>query len=360
MEKILSIIVPSYNMEKYLPKCLGSLVVAPELMERLEVLVVNDGSKDRTSEIAHEFAAKWPQTFKVIDKPNGHYGSCINAALPVATGKYVKVLDADDYFDTAVLAEYLAFLGSFDEKDSPDVIFSEYRFVDENGKIGSNWASCREMGLPEGRVFPMNDLRDKQAVCQHHAITYRTAILQKMGYRQSEGICYTDNEWSSIPMSAMKTAAYFPKILYLYLLGREGQSMQTAVWEKNLWMMEKGAWKIRQFVKDNEECADYDLAYPRQFAYSMFKAVYTTYIFSSNKSRIGLDIGAFDKRLAQEDPDIYRRLADEVYSRRIRYRYIRAWRRHAPLLGLCIAGCKLYSKVAPRLYAWYRCEGGVG
>ena len=73
-EKILSIIVPSYNMEKYLPKCLGSLVVAPELMERLEVFVVNDGSKDRTSEIAHEFASKWPNTFRVVDKSNGHYG----------------------------------------------------------------------------------------------------------------------------------------------------------------------------------------------------------------------------------------------------------------------------------------------
>ena len=82
--KILTVIVPSYNMEKYLPKCLGSLIVASELMERIEVIVVNDGSTDRTSEIAHEFAANYPQTFKVIDKSHGHYGSCINTALPIA------------------------------------------------------------------------------------------------------------------------------------------------------------------------------------------------------------------------------------------------------------------------------------
>ena len=88
--KTLSIIVPSYNMEAYLPKCLGSLVVAPELMETLEVLVVNDGSKDRTSEGAPGFEAKYPGMFRVIDKANGNYGSCINRGLAEATGFYVK------------------------------------------------------------------------------------------------------------------------------------------------------------------------------------------------------------------------------------------------------------------------------
>lgn len=78
MDKILSIIVPSYNMEAYLPKCLGSLVIADEaLLQKLDVIVVNDGSKDRTSEIAHGFETKYPGVFRVIDKPNGHYGSCI-------------------------------------------------------------------------------------------------------------------------------------------------------------------------------------------------------------------------------------------------------------------------------------------
>ena len=94
--KILSIIVPSYNMEAYLPKCLRGLVIDDkELLGKLDVIVVNDGSKDRTSEIAHSFETKYPGVFRVIDKTNGHYGSCINAALPVAEGEYVKILDAD-------------------------------------------------------------------------------------------------------------------------------------------------------------------------------------------------------------------------------------------------------------------------
>ena len=107
--KILSIIVPSYDMEAYLPKCLGSLVVDDrELLQKLDVIVVNDGSKDRTSEIAHEFEANYRGVFRVIDKDNGHYGSCINAGLAVAAGTFVKVLDADDYYLTDNFKEYLS------------------------------------------------------------------------------------------------------------------------------------------------------------------------------------------------------------------------------------------------------------
>lgn len=68
-------------------------------MQRLEVLVVNDGSKDNSSAIAHEYQDKYPDTFRVIDKENGNYGSCVNRGLKEATGKYIKILDADDWFD---------------------------------------------------------------------------------------------------------------------------------------------------------------------------------------------------------------------------------------------------------------------
>ena len=85
--KNLTIIIPTYNMQEYLQKCLSSLIVKKGL-ETLEVLVVNDGSKDNSSIIAHEFEAKYPGVFRVIDKENGNYGSCINRGLKEATGKY--------------------------------------------------------------------------------------------------------------------------------------------------------------------------------------------------------------------------------------------------------------------------------
>lgn len=90
MNKILTIIIPTYNMEKYLRRCLDSLIIDEEGMKQLEVLVINDGSKDSSSQIAHEYQDKYPDTYRVIDKENGNYGSCINIGLKEAKGKYVK------------------------------------------------------------------------------------------------------------------------------------------------------------------------------------------------------------------------------------------------------------------------------
>ena len=90
MNKILTIIIPTYNMEKYLRRCLDSLIIDEEGMKQLEVLVFNDGSKDSSSQIAHEYQDKYPDTYRVIDKNNGNYGSCINIGLKEAKGKYVK------------------------------------------------------------------------------------------------------------------------------------------------------------------------------------------------------------------------------------------------------------------------------
>ena len=111
MNKILTIVIPTYNMEKYLDKCLTSLVIEDrELMKQLEILVVIDGSKDRSSEIAHAYQVRYPQTFIVIDKENGNYGSCINRGLKEAAGKYIKVLDADDCYNSKSLQQHLELL----------------------------------------------------------------------------------------------------------------------------------------------------------------------------------------------------------------------------------------------------------
>lgn len=225
MGKILSLIIPSYNMEAYLPKCLGSLVVEPELMEKLEVLVVNDGSKDRTSAIAHEFATKYPATFQVIDKANGHYGSCINAALSKATGTYVKILDADDWFDKGQFKSFLLFLT---RNQNADVVISDVAIVNTDGTVFHS-----HIGLATDRKLVMEDLCNNPSWLSMHALSFSRELLLKMKYQQSEGIPYTDGEWSALPMLSVDTALYFPHELYMYLKGREGQSVAPAVQIKN-------------------------------------------------------------------------------------------------------------------------------
>ncbi len=94
--KLLSIAVPSYNSEKFLAATLDSLLGYDDV----EVIVINDGSKDGTINIANEYKAKYPDYFKVIDKENGGHGSGLNDAYKIAEGLYFKCCDSDDKLST--------------------------------------------------------------------------------------------------------------------------------------------------------------------------------------------------------------------------------------------------------------------
>lgn len=93
MGKILTVVVPTYNAEKYLRDNLESFKI-PELMEDLEILIVNDGSTDHSLEIAEEYVRQYPDTYRVITKENGGHGSGINCGIANARGTYFKVVDA--------------------------------------------------------------------------------------------------------------------------------------------------------------------------------------------------------------------------------------------------------------------------
>lgn len=238
MEKILSLIIPTYNMEKYLNKCLDSLIV--DNMDLVEVLVINDGSKDRSSEIAHEYEKKYPNTFRVIDKENGNYGSCINRGLKEATGKYIKVLDADDYFDSGTLMLVLQRLTSVDT----DAVLTNFNIVKDNKiepcclsyddecVVDANYAIVKYFGM--------------------HNVIYKHSLLKEMSYTQTEGISYTDQEWIFYPMLKARTVKFFDLYLYQYVLGREGQTMNLKTLYRNIWMIENLIMQMLARLKDSK------------------------------------------------------------------------------------------------------------
>ena len=90
-EKILSISVAAYNVEKYLVKLFEILNISPEVNQKIEVIIVNDGSTDKTLEIANRFKSQYPQSVVIIDKKNGGYGSTINSSI--ATVSYTHLSD---------------------------------------------------------------------------------------------------------------------------------------------------------------------------------------------------------------------------------------------------------------------------
>ena len=130
MEKILSIIIPSYNSKPFLAKCLDSLLC--ECTDRLDIIVVNDGSTDGCEQIAEEYIAKYPASISLINKVNGGHGSGINVGSEKAVGKYLKVLDADDWFLTENIPEFIKAL----ENTDADVVLTPHHTINiSNGEV---------------------------------------------------------------------------------------------------------------------------------------------------------------------------------------------------------------------------------
>lgn len=224
MKKILTVSIAAYNVEKYIRKTLESCLV-PEIIDDIEVIVVNDGSKDNTAKIAQEYVNKWPNTVKLINKENGGYGSTVNSAISVATGKYFRLLDGDDWFDSKELVNFINALKTASE----DMIVARFKRVFEDDgheeirdeSIGINFKSGK-----------FNDIETKDWFTMH-AISYRTSLLQKNKIKLTEKCFYTDQEYDLLPLKYVETIRFVPNIVYCYRIGRAEQSVSPAGLEKH-------------------------------------------------------------------------------------------------------------------------------
>ena len=102
--KILSIAVPCYNSQEYMRKCVDSLLKGGE---DVEILIVDDGSKDDTLKIARDYEEKYPTIVKAIHQENGGHGEAVNAGIRNATGLYFKVVDSDDWVNKEAYVQIL-------------------------------------------------------------------------------------------------------------------------------------------------------------------------------------------------------------------------------------------------------------
>ena len=220
--KSLTVVVPAYNAQDFLGRCLDSLLVPePERFLLLEVIVVNDGSDDGTSAIAHRYAAQYPEVFRVIDKENGNSGSCINAALAIATGKYFRELDSDDWVDTSALSQLLILL----EGCNQDLVSTLKKDRYPDGRI----TSYEGLGVDYDKSCLIDSFRfrndfDKVHFTMH-ALCFRTAFLRSIGYRQLEGVFYTDMILCYFTLKDARDIWFSRLCVYQYSDGRNGQSM---------------------------------------------------------------------------------------------------------------------------------------
>lgn len=323
MNKLLTIVIPTYNMEAYLNRCLESLIIADDKLELLEVLVINDGSKDKSSEIAHEYETNYPNTFHVIDKENGNYGSCINRGLKKATGKYIKVLDADDWFNTREFELYLIQLESIDVDMVLTPFVSVYDKTEKRQLITQPY-------LQSNIVYGFNEC-DSQSLLRYsmHMVTYRTELLKNINYVQTEGISYTDTEWTHIPQYVISTFAWFSNPVYQYYIGREGQTMDSNILAKNIWKYEIICKSLIDNAKKYQSKSDYPIAEEFNMQQIEFLAVNIYRMFLVLISPTKEDIHhlkRFDRYLKEECPIVYYKVASEPIKRFLPIPYIKLWR----------------------------------
>ena len=248
MEKLLSIIIPSYNMEQLLPRCLDSLL-ASGAGEAFEAIVVNDGSKDDTLKVALSYRDANPDSIRVIDKPNGNYGSTINAALPQARGKYVKILDADDMFRPDSLAAFTEALSG----TNADMVVTHFTQILPKGVHElAKYNLYGKEPYEYGKAYPLDQVLSDGYIrfFLMHSLSYKTSLLLDNGYRQTEGCSYTDLEWDTFPLFYVKDIVFFDIDLYQYHLDREGQTMDPKVLSRSLDQLEKVTDSILGFYED--------------------------------------------------------------------------------------------------------------
>ncbi len=242
MEKILTVSIAAYNVGNYIRNTLDSLVV-PEIMDKLEVFIIDDGGNDDTLKIAKEYEEKYPNTFRAVHKENGGYGSTVNYSIVHATGKYFKLLDGDDWFCKENLKEYIYFL----EKQESDIILSPYfRIFTETGKkvyIERN-----------SDIHKVSFIRD---VCIEnipimHEMCVKTVLLQKANEKITEHCFYTDYEFVFLSFLKADTIVYFSFPIYCYQIGVEGQSVSIEGIRKHYLDKSKVAIQLYSWYNENE------------------------------------------------------------------------------------------------------------
>ena len=224
--KLLTIAIPSYNSENYLSKCIESLLPGGE---DVEILVVNDGSKDNTSAIGHEYEAKYPGIVKVIDKENGGHGSAVNAGVEHATGLFFKVVDSDDWVKKSAYLEILEKLKDFAGSDVIlDMLISN--FVYEKEGAAKKKVMRYAHALPKDTVFTWNDVGHffKGQYILMHSVIYRTK-LRECGMKLPDHTFYVDNIFVYEPLPYVKNMYYMDVNFYRYYIGREDQSVNEKV-----------------------------------------------------------------------------------------------------------------------------------
>lgn len=241
--KYISFVVPCYNSEEYMEKCIKSLLIGKD---DVEIIIIDDGSKDNTGKIADKYQKKYPNIVKAIHQENGGHGEGINVGLKHATGKYFKVVDSDDWLDEDAYKKLLKEIKHIDT----DLVVCNYVYTYTDGR--SDQVISFANVYDEGKVLTWDDIH-KFKVTQYpslHSMMYKKSVLDKSNIDLPKHVFYEDNLFIYLPLVNTKTIYYLDLDLYRYYIGRADQSVQESQMIKR---------SSHQVLVSEKICTAYDL-----------------------------------------------------------------------------------------------------
>ena len=217
--KILTIIVPSYNTSEHINRCVPFFLECKQI-KKIEIIFINDGSKDDTFEKLATYVAHCPENIRIINKQNGGHGSVINRGIQEANGQYFKVVDGDDWIVPYNIDRLVKDL----EKLQADLVLNPYYKESQiTGKrmLNGLWR------IEKNAVLNFNELPDRIYGLQLHEWTIKTEILRNNHIVFTEKCFYDDFEYITYPIPYIKTICFLDYPVYNYLIDQQNQSVSN-------------------------------------------------------------------------------------------------------------------------------------
>ena len=314
--KLLTIVVPSYNAERYLEYNLDSLC-HEDIAEFLEVIVVDDGSKDRTSEIIDRYAEKYPDIIVPVHKENGGHGSGINTGIRLASGKYFKVIDADDWADIDELRSLINYIkehtessGAGAEDNKADMIAGGFYWVyghDESCEKKAEFDRPFD-GVVYNHVYDFDEIAEK-AYIKMHSLTIATDILKEHDIKVDEHCYYVDTEYILYPIPYVNTVVFLDDHLYRYSIEREGQSMNPKQMMKNKSQFDhvlSELFKFYERVKEMEFVSEKKRMYIEHLIARVYAGRIKILLWDNISPKTRRELVDMERELKRKYPEIYR------------------------------------------------------
>ena len=305
--KLITFTVPCYNSADYMHICIDSIIAGGG--NKVEIIIVNDGSKDSTGSIADGYKEKYPDIIKVVHQENGGHGEGINQGIRNATGKYFKVVDSDDWVGVEELKALIRKLEALEEKSQPDLIVTNYVYYKKD--MGADKVITYKNVFSEGEVIGWEDTKsfNMSQYLTLHSCMFKTEILRASGVVLPKHTFYEDNYYVYAPLPLVEKILYLSLDFYYYLIGRDGQSVGKDMLVKRHMQQVKVSTLVFEEHNLNEIKKENKILYKRMYHHlrlmMLLATLFTRLNDSEETDRINKEMW---DRLMEEEPALAKKL----------------------------------------------------